>query len=166
MFWNETSNSDAEWNDFRASFEHSERAWLVSTRPPPRVRSQPKGLRALGGCAHTTVSLLKACPTFGQSPSALDFATRVQTPTIWFTMSSSGDFGNPLRKFKLVFLGEQSVGKTSLITRFMYDSFDNTYQVSKQKPISPWPESYLVALLSTLLCRGNFLNGSETRSRS
>uniref|UniRef100_A0AAY4ES51 Ras-related protein Rab-6B n=1 Tax=Denticeps clupeoides TaxID=299321 RepID=A0AAY4ES51_9TELE len=39
------------------------------------------------------------------------------------------DFGNPLRKFKLVFLGEQSVGKTSLITRFMYDSFDNTYQV-------------------------------------
>ena len=46
-------------------------------------------------------------------------------------MSSSGDFGNPLRKFKLVFLGEQSVGKTSLITRFMYDSFDNTYQVNK-----------------------------------
>ena len=44
------------------------------------------------------------------------------------TMSTSGDFGNPLRKFKLVFLGEQSVGKTSLITRFMYDSFDNTYQ--------------------------------------
>lgn len=75
---------------------------------------------------------------------------------------ASGDFGNPLRKFKLVFLGEQSgkwrgvprrevsgkntfprslipayllyfsvtVGKTSLITRFMYDSFDNTYQVS------------------------------------
>lgn len=25
-----------------------------------------------------------------------------------------------------------SVGKTSLITRFMYDSFDNTYQVSQQ----------------------------------
>ncbi|KAL0268080.1 UNVERIFIED_CONTAM: hypothetical protein PYX00_010152 [Menopon gallinae] len=45
-------------------------------------------------------------------------------------MSSSGDFGNPLRKFKLVFLGEQSVGKTSLITRFMYDSFDNTYQAT------------------------------------
>lgn len=43
---------------------------------------------------------------------------------------TSGDFGNPLRKFKLVFLGEQSVGKTSLITRFMYDSFDNTYQAT------------------------------------
>uniref|UniRef100_A0A669BS08 RAB41, member RAS onco family n=1 Tax=Oreochromis niloticus TaxID=8128 RepID=A0A669BS08_ORENI len=40
------------------------------------------------------------------------------------------NFGNPLRKFKLVFLGEQSVGKTSLITRFMYDSFDNTYQAT------------------------------------
>lgn len=45
-------------------------------------------------------------------------------------MSSAGEFGNPLRKFKLVFLGEQSVGKTSLITRFMYDSFDNTYQAT------------------------------------
>uniref|UniRef100_A0A4W3JX03 RAB6A, member RAS oncogene family n=1 Tax=Callorhinchus milii TaxID=7868 RepID=A0A4W3JX03_CALMI len=44
-------------------------------------------------------------------------------------MTSGGDFGNPLRKFKLVFLGEQ-IGKTSLITRFMYDSFDNTYQAT------------------------------------
>ncbi|ORY94664.1 ras family-domain-containing protein [Syncephalastrum racemosum] len=43
---------------------------------------------------------------------------------------STNDFGNPLKKFKLVFLGEQSVGKTSLITRFMYDSFDNTYQAT------------------------------------
>ncbi len=30
-----------------------------------------------------------------------------------------------------VFLGDQSVGKTSIITRFMYDKFDNTYQVSR-----------------------------------
>ncbi|XP_040583652.1 ras-related protein Rab6 [Lepeophtheirus salmonis] len=45
-------------------------------------------------------------------------------------MAVSGEFSNPLRKFKLVFLGEQSVGKTSLITRFMYDSFDNTYQAT------------------------------------
>ncbi|KAK6480302.1 ras-related protein Rab-6A-like isoform X2 [Huso huso] len=44
--------------------------------------------------------------------------------------TAGGEFGNPLRKFKLVFLGEQSVGKTSLITRFMYDSFDNTYQAT------------------------------------
>ena len=39
-------------------------------------------------------------------------------------------FDIPLRKFKLVFLGEQSVGKSSLITRFMYDSFDTTYQAT------------------------------------
>ncbi|KAI8063740.1 small GTP binding protein RAB6A [Gongronella butleri] len=40
------------------------------------------------------------------------------------------EFSNPLQKSKLVFLGEQSVGKTSLITRFMYDTFDNTYQAT------------------------------------
>ncbi|XP_045476939.1 GTP-binding protein ryh1-like [Harmonia axyridis] len=35
-----------------------------------------------------------------------------------------------VQKYKLVLLGEQSVGKTSLITRFMYDSFDNSYQAT------------------------------------
>jgi Ras-related protein Rab-6A len=33
-------------------------------------------------------------------------------------------------KYKLVFLGEQAVGKTSIITRFMYDTFDTTYQAT------------------------------------
>ncbi|KAG1444034.1 hypothetical protein G6F56_010456 [Rhizopus delemar] len=43
---------------------------------------------------------------------------------------ATSEFGSPLRKYKLVFLGEQSVGKTSLITRFMYDTFDSTYQAT------------------------------------
>ncbi|ODQ57834.1 hypothetical protein WICANDRAFT_65182 [Wickerhamomyces anomalus NRRL Y-366-8] len=34
---------------------------------------------------------------------------------------------NTLSKYKIVFLGEQGVGKTSLITRFMYDTFDDNY---------------------------------------
>ncbi|KAL7104386.1 hypothetical protein ACP275_08G241300 [Erythranthe tilingii] len=37
---------------------------------------------------------------------------------------------SPLTKYKLVFLGDQSVGKTSIITRFMYDKFDTTYQAT------------------------------------
>lgn len=32
-----------------------------------------------------------------------------------------------LAKYKIVFLGDQGVGKTSLITRFMYDTFDSHY---------------------------------------
>ncbi|ORZ30071.1 ras-related protein rab-6A-like protein [Catenaria anguillulae PL171] len=40
------------------------------------------------------------------------------------------DLQSHLKKFKLVFLGEQSVGKTSLITRFMYDTFDSAYQAT------------------------------------
>ncbi|KAK1923199.1 P-loop containing nucleoside triphosphate hydrolase protein [Papiliotrema laurentii] len=50
-----------------------------------------------------------------------------QTPATPTDFSSAT---NPMKKFKLVFLGEQSVGKTSLITRFMYDTFDNTYQAT------------------------------------
>ncbi|KAF3326423.1 ras-related protein RABH1e [Carex littledalei] len=33
-----------------------------------------------------------------------------------------------LAKHKLVFLGDQAVGKSSIITRFMYDKFDSSYQ--------------------------------------
>ncbi|CAI9767009.1 unnamed protein product [Fraxinus pennsylvanica] len=43
---------------------------------------------------------------------------------------SIGEVVSPLAKYKLVFLGDQSVGKTSIITRFMYDKFDTTYQAT------------------------------------
>jgi Ras-related protein Rab-6A len=43
---------------------------------------------------------------------------------------AQGTTVSPLAKYKLVFLGDQSVGKTSIITRFMYDKFDNTYQAT------------------------------------
>jgi Ras-related protein Rab-6A len=48
--------------------------------------------------------------------------------------ASAGAVGStslaPLAKYKLVFLGDQSVGKTSIITRFMYDNFDRHYQAT------------------------------------
>ncbi|XP_071163021.1 ras-related protein Rab-6A isoform X2 [Mytilus edulis] len=45
-------------------------------------------------------------------------------------ISNNNYVRSSLLKFKLAFLGEAAVGKTSLITRFMYDSFDNTYQAT------------------------------------
>jgi hypothetical protein len=83
-------------------------------------------------------------------------------------MTTDNDFGNPLKKFKLVFLGEQSgelckwremnhlfkpvfflliVGKTSLITRFMYDTFDISYQVRSWHDECVLVGSYFVRLL-------------------
>lgn len=44
--------------------------------------------------------------------------------------ASTGTSLAPLAKYKLVFLGDQSVGKTSIITRFMYDNFDRHYQAT------------------------------------
>ncbi|KAI0748476.1 ras-domain-containing protein [Daedaleopsis nitida] len=47
------------------------------------------------------------------------------------TTPVTADFSSPpLKRSKIVLLGDQSVGKTSLITRFMYDTFDNTYQAT------------------------------------
>ena len=40
-------------------------------------------------------------------------------------------------KYKIVFLGDQSVGKTSIILRFTSDSFDVKYQVSLKHLASP-----------------------------
>jgi GTPase SAR1 family protein len=37
-------------------------------------------------------------------------------------------------KYKIVFLGDQSVGKTSLILRFTQDTFDGNYQVTFLSP--------------------------------
>ena len=37
--------------------------------------------------------------------------------------------GGTPAKYKIVFLGDQSTGKTSIINRFMYDTFDPNYQV-------------------------------------
>ena len=45
------------------------------------------------------------------------------------TESAGGD--QMQMKYKIVFLGDQSVGKTSIIYKFTQDSFDGNYQVSK-----------------------------------
>nr|XP_020832176.1 ras-related protein Rab-6B-like isoform X2 [Phascolarctos cinereus] len=77
-------------------------------------------------------------PPSGQSPVAMQ--SGLSSGDAATGTNSFCDFGAASSKFQLVFLGEQraqllpspTVGKTSLITRFVYDSFDNTYQVKLQ----------------------------------
>ncbi|TQN71123.1 Ras-related protein Rab6, partial [Colletotrichum shisoi] len=54
----------------------------------------------------------------------------------------SGSYNNPLKKFKLVFLGEQSVGKTSLITRFM-QAVINAQRAAASARLEPTPSNSL-----------------------
>lgn len=57
-------------------------------------------------------------------------STAPETPAPLGSSSTGGPNISPLAKYKLVFLGDQGVGKTSIITRFMYDSFDKNYQAT------------------------------------
>lgn len=42
---------------------------------------------------------------------------------------TKGSIVSPISKYKLVFVGDQSVGKTSIINRFMFDTFDGNEHV-------------------------------------
>ena len=68
---------------------------------------------------------------FASVPSWLNLESRVPLARRTLMESSGANRTNMgLNKYKLVFLGEQAVGKTSVITRFMYDTFDNNYQAT------------------------------------
>lgn len=43
----------------------------------------------------------------------------------------------PLLKYKIVFLGDQAVGKSSIINRFIYDIFDGNEHVFVTIPSDP-----------------------------
>ena len=63
--------------------------------------------------------------------------------------SSSAINTHILKKFKIVFLGDQGVGKTSIIKRFMLDSFDeNNSVIFISKPPSNFQATIGVDLIS------------------
>ncbi len=64
-------------------------------------------------------------------PTPLPTATWAgsSTPALAAAAPASVSSVVPRSKYKLVFLGDESVGKTSLIARFMKDEFDTTYVV-------------------------------------
>jgi Ras-related protein Rab-6A len=67
----------------------------------------------------------------GANGTALEAAEAATSPRAVVSPNNAVTAGlAPLAKYKLVFLGDQSVGKTSIITRFMYDNFDRHYQAT------------------------------------
>ena len=71
---------------------------------------------------------MSAAPTSGVATPATNGASTPATPSTSSSASSAAVI--PRSKYKLVFLGDEAVGKTSIITRFMYDTFDTTYKVT------------------------------------
>ncbi|GAA6023050.1 hypothetical protein JCM11491_000376 [Sporobolomyces phaffii] len=99
----------------------------------PRASSdQPPRTSTSGDAAEQSTEPTPATPTTPAAPAAqpTPAAPATSAPASAAAPQSSEFAHAALKKFKLVFLGEQSVGKTSLITRFMYDTFDNTYQAT------------------------------------
>lgn len=109
---------------------------VADTPASPRASSdQPPRTSTSGDAAEQSTE-----PASTSSETPVASSTAQATPAVSSNTSSApqtsstpqtSEFAHAaLKKFKLVFLGEQSVGKTSLITRFMYDTFDNTYQAT------------------------------------
>ena len=73
-----------------------------------------------------------------------------------------------LRKYKLVFIGDQSVGKTSIISRFQFDTFDEHYQttigidfVSKTVPVDDGTDAVVHRACRDAVCgRGGTLEAA------
>ena len=59
-----------------------------------------------------------------QKFSKIQINYKMNTPSSNFLDSQSQNTSILSQKYKLVFLGDQSVGKTSIINRFIFDTFD------------------------------------------
>jgi len=101
-------------------------ATTQDTATPP-----PSSTTTAAAPAPASASASASAPTRASTEQSKSPVTASSPPAAKASTPVASDFAHAaLRKFKLVFLGEQSVGKTSLITRFMYDTFDNTYQAT------------------------------------
>jgi GTPase SAR1 family protein len=58
----------------------------------------------------------------------------------------------PLLKYKIVFLGDQAVGKSSIINRFIYDIFDGNEHVTYALTIHRDPQSESISSLRIFSC--------------
>ncbi|EWM29714.1 small gtp-binding protein [Nannochloropsis gaditana] len=77
-------------------------------------------------CGRQTAKFSWSGPSFSSKALRMAATSPVKSPTSPASLPQIPS----LAKYKLVFLGDQGVGKTSIITRFMYDTFEKNYQAT------------------------------------
>ncbi|GAA5843958.1 hypothetical protein JCM3766R1_006118 [Sporobolomyces carnicolor] len=103
----------------------------ASSDQPPRTSTTGDAAEQSTEPAPTETSAASSAPAATQATPVPAAPATTSSAAPSSSTAQTSEFAHAaLKKFKLVFLGEQSVGKTSLITRFMYDTFDNTYQAT------------------------------------
>lgn len=80
----------------------------------------------------TTTDAAIARTRSAAAASSIPIALSQTSTTTSSTNTTAGRLAPPpaRSKYKLVFLGTQSVGKSALITRYIYDTFDPTYRIT------------------------------------
>ena len=100
---------------------------------PPPPPSLPPPLPAAADLAEGDAVVVTS-PTSAAAPraqQALSSSSSSSAPSSFSVVPSPAEGAGQVRarsRYKVVFLGDEAVGKTSLITRFMYDTFDAHYK--------------------------------------
>eukprot|EP00475_Leptophrys_vorax_P045292 TRINITY_DN9342_c0_g3_i2.p1 TRINITY_DN9342_c0_g3~~TRINITY_DN9342_c0_g3_i2.p1 ORF type:complete len:180 (+),score=36.19 TRINITY_DN9342_c0_g3_i2:374-913(+) len=137
------SEEDILGNFCERSFTARHKVRKMSAEPSPAAAAPAVDASAASQSPQSSVTdPLKGAPVPAAVPNAVLAPALSSNATTGSSRLSRGESASALTsasangtivsrsKYKLVFLGDEACGKTSIITRFMYDHFDNTYQAT------------------------------------
>ena len=110
--------------------DETRKATLSTTplQPPPQHVTRDSSSASTHSLHDTDAVIVDSTPAAAQNGDAHGSSSSASSPAVFDPGSLPGIA--PRSKYKLVFLGNESTGKTSIISRFMYNGFDSYYKVT------------------------------------